>query len=267
MAQIARIQYGKERHHVMVEDGVYRMIEGDLYGDWSPEARTIPKDEAVLMAPVTPPQIICIGANYRQHCIECDAPVPDHPLVFFKLINTLIGPGEDILLPKVAPKEVDWEAELVIVIGKMCSRISEQEADNYILGYTCGNDISARDCQLRIDKQWARGKSFDTFAPIGPWITTGLDGDNLDISLTRNGRVMQRSNTSDMIFSCRHIVHYLSQSMTLYPGSIIMTGTPSGVGMGLKPPQFLIAGDTLTVEIQGIGQLTNTVVAEESLLA
>jgi 2-keto-4-pentenoate hydratase/2-oxohepta-3-ene-1,7-dioic acid hydratase in catechol pathway len=262
MAYIARIRHGRETYHATVEDGVYRSINGDLFGGWEPGAHTIPVDEAELLAPVVPPQIVCIGANYRKHCVECGAPIPDRPLVFFKLINALIGPGDAILLPKVAPQEVDWEAELVIVIGKECRRVSEEAAGDYILGYTCGNDISARDCQLRIDQQWARGKSFDTFAPIGPWITTGIDGDNLDISLTRNGEVMQRSNTSDMIFSCREIVHYLSHSMTLYPGSIIMAGTPSGVGMGLSPAQFLKPGDGLTVEIEGIGALSNSVELE-----
>ncbi len=262
MPCIARIQHGTDTAYALAEDKSYRLIDGDLFGAWEPSDRKVSQDKAKLLAPVTPPQIICIGANYRMHCIECNAPIPEKPVVFFKLINTLAGPDDAILIPRTAPNEVDWEAELVIVIGKHCKHVSEQEAGDYIFGYTCGNDISARDCQLKIDKQWARGKSFDTFAPIGPWIATDIDGDNLDIKLTLNGRTMQHSNTSDMIFSCRNIVSYLSQSMTLLPGSIIMTGTPSGVGMGRSPQQFLKPGDQLSVQIEGIGTLNNTVAME-----
>ena len=264
MPHIARIQIGQEVLYATVEDDgrSYRITSGDLLGEWRPTDRTILADRARLLAPVQPPQIICIGANYRKHCEECNAPIPDHPVVFYKLINTLTGPGEPIVLPRSAPHETDWEAELVIVIGKRCKNVSEQEAGDYILGYTCGNDISARDCQLRIDMQWARGKGFDTFAPVGPWIATGIDGDHLDIQLTLNGRVMQASNTSDMIFSCRTLVSYLSHNMTLLPGSIIFTGTPSGVGLGLSPQQFLKPGDTMAVRIEGIGDLVNRVELE-----
>jgi 2-keto-4-pentenoate hydratase/2-oxohepta-3-ene-1,7-dioic acid hydratase in catechol pathway len=162
----------------------------------------------------------------------------------------------------MAPNEVDYEAELVIVIGKKARNVPESLASDYILGYTCGNDVSARDCQLRLDKQWARGKCFDTFAPIGPWIVTDLDGDKLNVKLTLNGNVMQNSNTSDMVFGCRQLVSYLSRCMTLLPGSIIMSGTPSGVGMGRKPQVWLKTGDTVTVEIDGIGSLTNNVTNE-----
>ncbi|MCC6682046.1 MAG: fumarylacetoacetate hydrolase family protein [Phycisphaeraceae bacterium] len=262
MPRIARIQHGPRTMYALLEDNSYRPIDGDLFVTWKPSSKTISMDKANLLAPVLPPQIICIGANYRKHCNECNMPIPERPVIFFKLINTLAGPDDTVMIPKTAPNEVDWEAELVIVIGKRCKHVSEQQAGDYILGYTCGNDISARDCQLKIDKQWARGKSFDTFAPIGPWIATDIDGDNLDIKLTLNGRTMQHSNTSDMIFSCRNIVSYLSQSMTLLPGSIIMTGTPSGVGMGRTPQQYLRPGDQLCVEIEGIGTLNNTVAME-----
>lgn len=260
--KIARIEHASQTSYAAVEPDGYTLIEGDLFGDWKLTKRTVPVGQARLLPPVVPPQIICIGANYRKHCIECGAPIPESPIVFFKLISALAGPGDAVVLPKVAPSEVDWEAELVIVIGKQGKHIPPERAKDYILGYTCGNDVSARDCQLRLDKQWARGKSFDTFAPIGPCIATGLDGDRLDIRLSVNGRELQNSNTSDMIFSCGYLVSYLSQCMTLLPGSIIMTGTPSGVGMGRKPQVFLKSGDTMTVEIEGIGQLTNPVVAE-----
>ena len=260
--KLARIQYGSQVGHAVVEDGGYRPIDGDIFGQWKPSNRTVPTAEARLLAPVVPPQIVCIGANYRRHCVECNVPIPESPIVFFKLCNALAGPGDTVLLPKIAPAEVDWEAELVIVIGRTAKHVPQERADEFILGYTCGNDVSARDCQIRLDKQWARGKSFDTFAPIGPWIATGLDGDNLDIRLTVSGREMQHSNTSDMIFSCRYLVSYLSRCMTLLPGSIIMTGTPSGVGMGRTPQVFLKPGDEMGVEIEGIGQLNNVVERE-----
>jgi 2-keto-4-pentenoate hydratase/2-oxohepta-3-ene-1,7-dioic acid hydratase in catechol pathway len=185
--------------------------------------------------------------------------VPSAPVIFIKTCNCIVGPGEPVLLPKMAPGEVDYEAELVIVIGRTAKNVAEADADQYVLGYTCGNDVSARDCQLRLDKQWARGKCFDTFAPIGPWIATGINPDDLAIRLTLNGQVVQSSRTSDLVFSCRQLVSYVSRCMTLFPGSIIMTGTPEGVGMGRKPPLWLKEGDSMAVEIEGIGTLTNPV--------
>jgi len=156
---------------------------------------------------------------------------------------------------------VDYEAELVIVIGKKAKNVETNEVKNYILGYTCANDISARDCQIRIDKQWARGKSFDTFCPLGPWIVTELDDpDNCRIFSCLNGEVMQDSNTSDLISDIKEIVSYCSKNFTLYPGTIIMTGTPEGVGFARKPPVFLKPGDVIEIEIEGIGKLSNKVI-------
>jgi len=216
-----------------------------------------------LLSPLQPAALLCIGLNYRRHAAESGMAVPEAPVIFIKTCNAVAGPDEPVLLPKIAPDEVDWEAELVIVIGKQCKHVPEDEVYDYVLGFTCGNDVSARDCQLRLDKQWARGKSFDSFAPLGPWIATDLDGDSLGIRMTLNGETVQDSNTSDMVFSCRELVSYVSQCMTLYPGSVIMTGTPEGVGMGRKPPVWLKDGDTMTVEIEGIGSLTNPVQREE----
>jgi 2-keto-4-pentenoate hydratase/2-oxohepta-3-ene-1,7-dioic acid hydratase in catechol pathway len=179
-----------------------------------------------------------------------------------KTSNTITGTDCPVILPRIAPNEVDYEVELVIVMGKECKNVAEADVDDYILGYTIGNDVSARDCQLKIDKQWARGKCFDTFAPIGPWIETELDGDSADISLMLNGETMQDSNTSDLVFSCRELVSFISLNMTLAPGSVIMTGTPEGVGFGRKPPVFLQAGDVMSATIAGIGTLRNQVVAE-----
>jgi 2-keto-4-pentenoate hydratase/2-oxohepta-3-ene-1,7-dioic acid hydratase in catechol pathway len=243
--------------HATVEGDQFRPIAGDLFGDWRPGAALVPRTAARLLAPVTPPQIVAIGLNYRRHAAESGMAVPPAPLIFIKTCNTITGPNEPVFLPKMAPNEVDYEAELVIVIGRTAKNVPEAEVDRYVLGYTCGNDISARDCQIRLDKQWARGKCFDTFAPIGPWIATGIDPDDLAIRMTLNGQIVQNSRTSDLVFSCRQLVSYVSQCMTLLPGSIIMTGTPEGVGMGRKPPLWLKDGDVMTVEIEDIGALTN----------
>jgi 2-keto-4-pentenoate hydratase/2-oxohepta-3-ene-1,7-dioic acid hydratase in catechol pathway len=255
--KIARIRVDGETRYAQVGDDAFELIEGDLFGDWQATGRRVPCTEARLMAPVDPPQVVAIGLNYRKHAEESRMPVPSAPVIFIKTCNAVVGPEEPILIPAMAPNEIDYEAELVIVIGRRAKNVSKQEALNYVLGYTCGNDVSARDCQLRLDKQWARGKCFDTFAPIGPWIVTGLNGDNLPIRLRLNGQVMQDSNTSDMVFSCADLVSYLSQCMTLLPGSVIMTGTPQGVGFTRKPPVWLKEGDTVEVEIEGIGTLRN----------
>jgi 2-keto-4-pentenoate hydratase/2-oxohepta-3-ene-1,7-dioic acid hydratase in catechol pathway len=260
--KLARIETDQGIAYAQVEEAGYRVVDGDIFGTWEMSGRTVPTEAARLLAPVQPRQIVAIGLNYRGHAKESGMEPPPAPLLFVKTPNAIVGPGDPILLPSMAPDEVDYEAELVLVIGKECKNVSEAEAPDYILGYTCGNDVSARDCQLRFDKQWARGKCFDTFAPVGPWITTDLDGDNLGIRLTLNGETMQDSNTSDLIFSCIQLVSYISQCMTLFAGSIIMTGTPSGVGMGRKPPVWLRNGDSVTVEIEGIGQLTNPVQLE-----
>ncbi|HDZ44614.1 hypothetical protein LCGC14_0204430 [marine sediment metagenome] len=261
--RLARIRMDDTAAYAVADQDGYHLVEGDIFGDWKKTDRVLPADSATLLAPVEPPQIIAIGLNYRRHAKESGMELPDHPLIFVKTLNTITGPGMPIVLPKMAPAEVDFEAELALVIGKRTRNVSEDDALDCLLGYTCAQDVSARDCQLRFDKQWARGKCFDTFAPIGPWIETDLDGDNAGIRLTVNGQTMQNSNTADMIFGCRQLVSYVSQCMTLLPGSIILTGTPEGVGFSRKPPIFLKAGDTTIVEIEGIGALTNTVEMED----
>ena len=262
--KIARIQksHGGDILYAKVEDDYYQII-ADLFDDeFRVTGESVSFDEARLLAPVEPPQIIAIGINYREHAAECGKELPDAPVVFVKTINTLIGPGDNIILPAMAPDEVDFEAELAIVIRKQAKNITAEQFDEYVLGYTCAMDISARDCQMRLDIQWARGKCFDTFAPTGPYIVTGIDGDNLDIRMRLNDEIMQDSNTSDMIFDCRYLVSYLSRCMTLYPGSIILTGTPPGVGVGRAPKVFLRHGDVLCMEIEGIGELKNPVISE-----
>ncbi len=261
--RLARIECKGTVAYAVVEDAGLRLIEGDIFGKFHATDEFVPEAAATLVAPVDPPQIVAIGRNYAEHAAETGSKLPDAPLLFIKTLNTIADPGQTILLPKMAPGEVDFEAELAIVIGKDAKNIAPQDADDYILGYTCANDISARDCQLRKDQQWARGKCFDTFAPLGPWIQTNLDPDNATIRLELNDEIMQDSNTSKMIFGPRYLVSYVSRCMTLFPGSIIMTGTPPGVGEGRTPKIFLRNGDKVTVSIGGIGQLTNPVGMEK----
>lgn len=214
---------------------------------------------------IQPPNIVAIGLNYRKHAEEQGlTKLPAEPLIFLKATTSVIGPGEAIVLPHSAPSEVDFEAELAVVIGKKARNVSEDDAMGYVLGFTCANDVSARDCQKVRDKQWARGKSFDTFCPLGPVIVTPdeIDGQNAPIRSILNGKVMQESNTADMIFSIRHLISFVSHQFTLLPGTVILTGTPEGVGFARKPPIYLRAGDTIAIEINGIGRLENRVIAD-----
>lgn len=226
-------------------------------------AAAIPLSQAQLAPPIpTPEKILCIGLNYRDHAIETNAPIPTEPVVFNKLPSALLAPGGVIRLPKVT-SQVDFEAELVVVIGKAGRDISEEAAMDYVFGYTCGNDVSARDWQKnKPAKQWLLGKSFDTFAPIGPVIVTRdeiPDPGALPISLRLNGETMQSSTTAQLIFSIPHLISYISQVATLQPGDLLFTGTPSGVGMARTPPVWLKPGDQVEVEISGLGTLKNRV--------
>ncbi|MCE5197670.1 MAG: fumarylacetoacetate hydrolase family protein [Armatimonadota bacterium] len=258
--KIARfLEDGTEKYGLIERDKV-KAISGFPWEGLEVTGKEYSLESVKLLAPVQPQDVFAIGLNYRSHADETGMKYPTAPVIFIKASSSVIGPGDDIVLPKMAPNEVDYEAELVIVIGRTCKNVSEADALNYVLGYTCGNDVSARDCQLKLDAQWARGKSFDTFCPIGPWIETDIDPDNQPISLKLNGEVMQSSNTSDMIFNCSQIVSYCSQVATMKPGTIIMTGTPLGVGFARKEPVFLKAGDKVEVIIDGIGTLSNGVV-------
>jgi len=220
-----------------------------------------------LLPPITNPgKILCIGLNYRDHAIEGGKAIPTEPVVFGKFINTLCGPGDPIIIPKVAQK-VDYEAELVIVIGKKGKHIpNDTTAFSYVGGYTCGHDVSARDWQFRgEEKQWIIGKTFDTFAPIGPVIVTAdelTDPHSLQIQLRLNGVTLQNSSTKEFIFGVPHLLSFLSQVLTLEPGDLIFTGTPPGVGIARKPPILLKGGDVAEVEIEKIGVLKNPCVAE-----
>lgn len=249
----------------VLEDGVVKEIKGLPWGKLDLTGRCFPLGGVRLLAPVQPPDVFAIGLNYKAHADESGFKHPQAPVIFLKAASSVIGPEDAIVLPAMAPSEVDYEAEMAIVIGRTCRSIAEEEALDYVLGYTCGNDVSARDCQLKQDQQWARGKSFETFCPLGPWIETDIDPDAQEIKLLLNGEVMQHSNTDDLIFSCRQLVSYCSRIVTLRPGTVILTGTPAGVGFTRKPPVFLKAGDTVEVSIAGIGTLTNKVREESGM--
>jgi 2-keto-4-pentenoate hydratase/2-oxohepta-3-ene-1,7-dioic acid hydratase in catechol pathway len=219
-----------------------------------------------LLPPIPdPPKILCIGLNYRDHAEETGAPIPRDPVLFSKFTTALIGPEEPIVLPKVSQK-VDYEAELVLVIGKKGRHIPGEQARGYLAGCMVGHDVSARDWQLEKDgKQWLAGKTFDTFAPTGPWLVTADEvGDphELGIRLRLNGQTMQDSNTRQMIFRAEDLIAYISQVVTLLPGDLIFTGTPPGVGVARKPPVWMKDGDVAEVEIDGLGVLRNPVVQE-----
>ncbi len=229
-----------------------------------PNAVRVPVAGAKLKAPIPdPPKVICVGLNYRDHAEESGVAIPKEPVLFSKFATAVIGPEEAIVLPPVS-QEVDYEAELVLVVGKAGRWIKAEAAMDYLAGYTVGHDVSARDWQLKKDgKQWLAGKTFDTFAPIGPHLVTKdevPDPHALGIRLRLNGKTMQDSNTKQMIFSAAAIVAYISQIVTLQPGDLIFTGTPPGVGFARKPPVFLKAGDVAEVEIDGLGTLRNPVV-------
>jgi len=246
----------------LLTDDTIEVLDGAPLDGVQRTGETVPLPDVRLLAPVEPPNVIALGLNYRRHAQESNMQVPGHPQMFLKATTSVIGPEDAIALPGMAPDEVDYEAEICIVMGKPAKNVPMADALDYVLGYTCGNDVSARDCQLRLDNQWARGKSFDTFCPLGPWIETEIDPDSAPILSRLNGQVMQQSNTSDMIFDCRRLVGFLSRAMTLLPGTVIMTGTPEGVGFARRPPVFLRPGDTIEIEIEGIGVLTNNVVCE-----
>ena len=213
-------------------------------------------DEIRLGAPlVRPSKIVCVGLNYAQHAAESGMNVPEEPVLFFKASSAIVGPYDPIVIPKGSLK-TDWEVELAVVIGRKASYVNEEDALNSIAGYVLHNDVSERDFQLERSGQWVKGKSCDTFAPIGPFIATSEEIDNpnnLNLWLKLNGKIMQNSSTSDFIFNIQQVVSYISQFMTLLPGDLISTGTPFGVGLGLNPPRYLEDGDVVELGIEHLG--------------
>jgi 2-keto-4-pentenoate hydratase/2-oxohepta-3-ene-1,7-dioic acid hydratase in catechol pathway len=222
-------------------------------------------DQVRLLSPVTAPsKVLAIGLNYADHARESGLEPPAAPVSFVKTNNSIVGPGDEIRYAKDDTSEVDYEAELAVVIGRRAQKVSEAAALDYVFGYTACNDVSARDAQFS-DGQWIRGKSFDTFCPLGPWIVTAdeiPDPQNLRIACRVNGTTLQDGTTSEMIFGVAAIISYMSRFMTLEPGDVIATGTPYGVGFARTPPVFLLNGDVVEIDIEGIGVLTNSVVVE-----
>jgi 2-keto-4-pentenoate hydratase/2-oxohepta-3-ene-1,7-dioic acid hydratase in catechol pathway len=255
-----RMHYGSEDN-----DGSISRIDGDVFGEWS--VTSARAEVGKLLAPVAPKQILGIGLNYRRHAEETKAKLPEFPILFMKGINAVQHPGDPIFIPQhLASEEVDYECELAVIIGKAVKNVSRDRALECVLGYTCANDVSARDWQIRRGGgQWCRGKTFDTFAPLGPRIVTSDEITNpnaLRIATILNGERVQDWTTADMIFDVARLIEFLSASTTLVAGTVILTGTPHGVGMAQSPPRWLKPGDVVTVEIERIGQLTNSVELE-----
>lgn len=258
---------GKTGYASEQADGSALEIRGDIFGKY--EAT---KDKAEIkqrLAPIVPSIIWCIGLNYKLHAKETGSPIPEYPILFAKASSALQNPGAPIQIPThLKSDEVDFECELAVVIGKACKNVPRDQALNYVLGYTCANDVSARDWQIkRGGTQWCRGKTFDTFAPLGPCLVTKEDipdPHTLRIQTILNGKSMQDGNTNDMIFDIPSLIEFLSGSTTLLPGTVILTGTPLGVGLARKPPVFLKPGDSISIMIDKIGTLTNPVEEEPS---
>jgi 2-keto-4-pentenoate hydratase/2-oxohepta-3-ene-1,7-dioic acid hydratase in catechol pathway len=237
----------------LLHDNLVYSLDGDPFAAIRPGHPVGPPDAVTLLAPCRPTKIIAIGRNYHEHAAEHGAQVPPEPLIFLKPPSSVVGPTAPIILPSQS-KSVDHEAELVAVIGRQGRRIDRESAHEYILGFTCGNDVTARDLQS-VDGQWARSKGFDTFCPLGPWIETELDPASLDVVARVNGEMRQHGNTRDMVYDLPMLISYVSGVMTLEPGDVILTGTPAGVGP-------LLPGDVVEVEVEGIGILRNPVVAQ-----
>ena len=250
--KIARYQDGSIIKWGVVEENMIREMEGDPFGHFHLLSKAKKIEEVKLLIPCLPSKIVALGLNYRDHAEEVKMKLPEEPLFFLKPATSVIGPGDGIVYPKMS-KQVDYEAELAVVIGKVARAVPEERAADYILGYTCFNDVTARDLQSK-DKQWTRAKGFDTFAPIGPWIVTEIDPHHLDIASYLNGERRQHSNTKNLIFGPHQLVSFISHIMTLLPGDVIATGTPSGIGP-------MAVGDRIDVVIEGIGTLSNTVIA------
>jgi 2-keto-4-pentenoate hydratase/2-oxohepta-3-ene-1,7-dioic acid hydratase in catechol pathway len=252
-------------YQVMVDGSVrFSFLDGETLmlmeelpdGRWQKSDRSMPLLGARLLPPIAPSKVVALGLNYKNHALEMKLPIPEEPIIFLKPATAVIGPGEAIVYPGGGlTHRVDYEAELGIVIAQRCRKVKAEDAAGVIMGYTCVNDVTARDLQGK-DGQWTRAKSFDTFCPIGPCIETELDPADIKVRAILNGKVVQESSTAELIFSVPKIVELVTRVMTLLPGDIIATGTPPGVGR-MKP------GDEITVEVEGIGRLTNPVVEDQ----
>ncbi|WP_212002776.1 fumarylacetoacetate hydrolase family protein [Chitinophaga sp. HK235] len=272
---------GEEKPGVVTEAGMFDVSAfGEDFGEqflaanglerlsqwWAQHGASCPKvpEGTRLGAPLQrPSKIVCIGLNYADHARETNAPIPTEPIVFFKSTTALVGPNDNLVIPRNSEK-TDWEVELAVVIGKKATYVEEKDALDYVAGYCLHNDYSERAFQIERNGQWVKGKSCDTFAPLGPWLATKdeiKDVNNLRLWLTVNGKKMQDGNTSNFIFNVPFVVSYLSQFMTLLPGDIISTGTPAGVGLGMNPQVYLKPGDVVELGIDGLGTSKQTAVA------
>jgi 2-keto-4-pentenoate hydratase/2-oxohepta-3-ene-1,7-dioic acid hydratase in catechol pathway len=249
--KLVRFNYANQEKWGVLSGNNINIIDGNVYNNYEVSGIMVSLDAVKLLAPCSPSKGVCIGLNYYDHAREMNLKIPDEPLMFIKPSSSLAHPGDSIEYPAIS-KNLHFEAELAIVIKKQAKNILVDKAYDYILGYTCANDVTARDLQLKAG-QWTRGKSFDTFMPVGPWIETDIDPHNISIKLYLNSKVLQSSNTSNLIFKVPQLVAFVTQVMTLYPGDVILTGTPAGVGP-------MLAGDKVVVELDGIGRLENTIV-------
>jgi 2-keto-4-pentenoate hydratase/2-oxohepta-3-ene-1,7-dioic acid hydratase in catechol pathway len=252
MKRFFRVEHRGTPRHAVEEAGAWKLVEGDIFGRFE-TGDALPAGERRLLAPVEPSKIVAVGLNYKDHAAEQNKPLPAEPLIFLKPSTAVIGPGEPIVIPPGVGR-VDHEAEAGVVIGARAAHVREEEAHAYIFGITCVNDVTARELQRR-DVQYTRAKGFDSFAPVGPCIATGLDFDSpqgLAVEGWVNGVKRQSSSTRELIFSIRKLIAFISSVMTLLPGDIVSTGTPAGIGP-------LVAGDRVTINVEGVGELTNPV--------
>lgn len=252
--KLARFIHNSAPRYGMIEKDKICPLAGTIFDKPIREGRSYPLESVRFLSPVMPTKAICLGMNYRTHGEELGHEIPKEPVFFMKPSSAVIGTGEHIVYPHVLVTRMDYEGELAVVIGRRARYVEPEDAAYYILGYTVANDITARNLQP-LKGQWTISKSFDTFLPVGPWVETGVDPTGLDITLKVNNNVRQQANTADMIFSVPDVLSYLSKVMTLNPGDLILMGTPGGVGE-LHP------GDSVSVEIEGIGRLENKVVSE-----
>jgi len=250
--RLVRFRFGDRIGTGVADGGTVRVLRGTFFQDPTPTGDAIPLDDVRLLAPVLPSKVVAVGRNYAEHAAEMGGEVPDEPLVFLKPSTSVIGPADPIPYPPIS-RELHYEGELAVVVGRLARRLLPEDAERAILGYTCGNDVTLRDLQ-RTDGQWTRAKGFDGSCPLGPWIETELDATDTTLRTRVNGEIRQDARTSDLAFGPAALIAFVSAFMTLLPGDVVLTGTPAGVGP-------LQVGDRVEVDIEGIGVLANTVVA------
>jgi 2-keto-4-pentenoate hydratase/2-oxohepta-3-ene-1,7-dioic acid hydratase in catechol pathway len=249
--RLVRFRHGSRIGTGALEGEFVRPLQGTFFENPIPTGEEVPVSALKLLAPVLPSKVVCVGRNYLEHAQEMGSDVPEEPVIFLKPSTAVIGTGDPIPYPRIS-EHVDHEGELAVVIGRLARRVRAEDAGNYVLGFTCGNDVTARDLQLK-DGQWTRGKGFDGFCPLGPWIETELDPTDLALECRVNGEIRQSARTSQLAFGPNFLIEFITQVMTLLPGDVILTGTPAGVGP-MKP------GDLVEVEVEGVGILENEVV-------